>query len=220
MAGAASFPPLLDLLPVFHLQLPVGLVAVQVRVDIGGGMVHQHPAQLAHDLGGIQIPLQRFQRAHMERRAPGFVELPFQIAVDVDALAAVVWNRHKIKLIGRERNLIVSAGFVLTGQMVVRDGPGPVETTVCLCPPDHTAEQAAAGVPKDLGVLLRREILFQPEPDLLPVPIMEQVQELFAALELAALVPVPIEPVALLTAAVVARLLGKLIVGGAVCMVS
>ena len=142
----------------------------------------------------------------MEGAPPGFIKLSLQIAVDVDALTAIVDDGHKVKFVGGELYPFVPAPLVLTGQVVVQDGPGPVEIAVCLCPSDHAAEQAAAGVPEYLGVLLRREVLFQPDPYLLPIPVIEQIKKLPAAPELVLLIPARIKLAALLTAAVVPHL--------------
>ena len=149
----------------------------------------------------------------MEGEPPGFIKLPPQIAVDINALAAIVEDGHEIKFIGCDRCFIASAGLVLTGQIVVQDGPGPVKIAVCHCHADYAAEQAAAGVPEYLGVLLRRKILFQPEPCPLPIPVVEQIQELLAAPELGAIVPDRVEPAALLTAAAISYPLPELVIG-------
>ena len=77
---------------ILPLQLIFGRVAVEVMVDIPIHIEGQRSTQLSHDLKGLQILPQRFQRAHMEDRPPGFVKLSSQIAVDVNALGTAIIN--------------------------------------------------------------------------------------------------------------------------------
>ena len=89
-------------------------ITAQVLIDIFAGVMHQCAAQLAHDFGGLQVTSQRFQRAHMEGAPPGFIKLSLQIAVDVDALTAIVDDGHKVKFVGGELYPFVPAPLVLS----------------------------------------------------------------------------------------------------------
>ena len=121
---------------------------MEVLVDIPIHTEGQRSTQFSHDLKGLQIPSQRFQRAHMEDRPPGFIKLSSQIAVDVNALgAAIIDTGVTADLVGGQLYLLVSASLVLTGQHIVQNGFGFTEVSVFLCQADSGTEQTAASVP-------------------------------------------------------------------------
>ena len=115
MVSAPRFPGFTAHPLILPLQLIFGRVAVEVLVDILIHIEGQRSTQLSHDLKGLQIPPQRFQRAHMEDRPPGFIKLSLQIAVDVDALTAIVDDGHKVKFVGGELYPFVPAPPVRPG---------------------------------------------------------------------------------------------------------
>lgn len=149
----------------------------------------------------------------MELGPAGFIKLPHQVTVDVNAFTAVIDTGLEVKLIRGQLYLLVDAIFMLTGQDIVQNSLGSAELAGFLCHADHAAEQAPAGIPQNLGMLLRRKSLFQPEPGRLPVVVMEQLQKFRVAPELRRLIPAAVKRAAFFAGAMAADVLQDRIIG-------
>ena len=78
MALTFLFPGFVPHALILPLQLIVWGIAVDILIDILIRIIGQRAAQLTHDLKGLQVFPQRFQRADMEDRPSGFIKFPSQ----------------------------------------------------------------------------------------------------------------------------------------------